>query len=102
MDFVLSEIKGSIEPVGIEVNSHDCTIICQFFETLNPHQQGETLRPLIQNMIKRSQMFAMKDKTVLVVGAGGFSKRFIWDGFKDYGIKVCHFDLRDLEKCYSL
>lgn len=88
IDYVLSEIDGIPEPVGIEVNSHDCTINCQLFENLNRNRQGEAVRPLIETMIKRSQMFVMKDKTVLVIGAGGFSKRFIWDAYSDYGIKV--------------
>ena len=83
-------VNGQMEPVGIEVNSHDCTINCQLFEFLNPHRQGEAVKPLVETMIRRSQLFAMQDKTVLVIGAGGFSKMFIWDSYKSFGINVSH------------
>jgi hypothetical protein len=31
IDFVIGDVDGKLEPVGIEVNSHDCTINCQLF-----------------------------------------------------------------------
>ncbi|VDH96479.1 carnosine synthase [Mytilus galloprovincialis] len=88
IDYVLGMVDGQLEAVGIEVNSHDCTINCQLFEFLNPHRQGEAVKPLVETMIRRSQLFAMQDKTVVVVGAGGFSKKFIWESFKSFGINV--------------
>ena len=88
IDYVLGEINGQLEAVGIEVKSHDCTINCQLYEFMNPDRQGESVRPLIQTMCRRSQLFSMQGQTVLVVDAGGYSKRFIWDSYKDYGIKV--------------
>ncbi|KAL4216930.1 Carnosine synthase 1 [Mactra antiquata] len=49
---------------------------------------GETVRPLIRNMIKRSQYYIMQEKRILVVGAGGVSKMKIWPDAREYGIKV--------------
>ncbi|XP_076088640.1 carnosine synthase 1-like [Mytilus galloprovincialis] len=95
IDYVLGMVNGQMEPVGIEVNSHDCTINCQLFEFLNPHRQGEAVKPLVETMIRRSQLFAMQDKTVLVIGAGGFSKMFIWDSYKSFGINVVLVDPDD-------
>ncbi|KAG7275746.1 hypothetical protein CRUP_009849 [Coryphaenoides rupestris] len=41
------------------------------------------LTPLI-----RSQCYLMRGKTVLVIGAGGHSKRFIWEAANHYQIKI--------------
>lgn len=72
------------------MNSHDCTIISQMFEFLNPHRQGEAVKPLVDTMIRRSQMFSMENRTVLIIGTGGFNKRFISDSYKSFGINVSH------------
>ena len=56
VDFVVTRVNGEITPVGIEVNSHDCTINCQIFEFSNAYlgyDQGEAVRPLVQTMVKR-------------------------------------------------
>jgi shikimate 5-dehydrogenase len=39
-------------------------------------------------MIARSQKFSMQGRTVLVIGAGGYSKCFIWDTYQTFGIQV--------------
>ena len=56
IDFIVARVDGEITPVGIEVNSHDCTINCQIYEFVNAYlgyDQGESVRPLVQTMIKR-------------------------------------------------
>ncbi|OWF52029.1 carnosine synthase 1-like [Mizuhopecten yessoensis] len=88
LDFVLGEKGGILTPIAIEVNSHDCTINCQLFESMNHETQGCSVGPLVENMAHRSQRHIMQGKTILVIGAGGFSKRFIWKAARDYGIKV--------------
>ncbi|CAC5390296.1 CRNS1 [Mytilus coruscus] len=67
IDYVLGMVNGQLEAVGIEVNSHDCTINCQLFEFFNPHRQREAVKPLVENMIRRSRLFEMQDQTVLVM-----------------------------------
>ena len=88
IDFVIGDVDGKLEPVGIEVNSHDCTINCQLFEFMNPHTQGNAVKPYVETMIARSQKFSMQGRTVLVIGAGGYSKCFIWDTYQTFGIQV--------------
>lgn len=48
--------------------------------------------PLIETMLRRSMIYMMEGKDILVIGAGGISKGFIWPAARDYGIKV----LRDM------
>ncbi|KAK3586596.1 hypothetical protein CHS0354_027737 [Potamilus streckersoni] len=88
IDFVITRRNGVLTPVGIEVNSHDCTINCQIFENLYPKMMGTSVGPLVETMITRSQKFFMVGKRVLVVGAGGYSKHFIWPAAQEVGIKV--------------
>lgn len=44
------------------------------------------LTPLI-----RSHCYLMQGKTVLVIGAGGYSKKFIWEAANHYQLKVSEF-----------
>jgi len=104
IDYILTEVEGSIIPIGIEVNSHDCTINCHIYEFMYPNTKGEAFQAFVQTMIARSQRFIMRGKRVLVIGAGGFSKSFIWPAAKDYGIDVVlvdnnpeHFAARHVE-----
>ena len=96
IDFILAEVDGKVTPVGIEVNSHDCTINCHVYEFMYPETIGDAFRPFIQNIIARSQRFVMRGKTILVIGAGGFSKKFVWQAAKDYGIEVGRFLFRSI------
>lgn len=88
IDYILSKRNGVYAPIGIEVNSHDCTINCQLYEFMNPDLAGLSVGPLIQTMCERSQRYAMSGKVVVVVGAGGSSKKFIWPAAKKENIRV--------------
>ncbi|XP_070174693.1 carnosine synthase 1-like [Littorina saxatilis] len=88
IDLILTEMKGDIVPVVIEVNAHDCLYHATVFETMQPHRQGQATRTFLHTMIDRSQTFLMAGKTVVVIGAGGYSKRNIWKDADQYGVKV--------------
>lgn len=49
---------------------------------------GQSVRPFVRNMIKRSQLYVMKGKQIVVIGGGGISKRNIWPDAAEYGLKV--------------
>ena len=118
IDFFLMEVNDTIRPVAIEVNGHDCTINCQIFDFLanlnfnaslsadpvstylstdlvpslsrynHGNVHGRSVRPYVRTMIARSQRFIIKGKTILVIGAGGYSKRNLWPSAAKCGIKV--------------
>ena len=46
------------------------------------------LGSLLHSPLARSQCYLMKGKTVLIIGAGGFSKKFVWEAASQYGLKV--------------
>lgn len=49
---------------------------------------GRSVRPFVRTMLFKSQLHVMRGKMILLVGAGGYSKRFIWPATQEYGIKV--------------
>ncbi|XP_069485063.1 carnosine synthase 1 isoform X2 [Ambystoma mexicanum] len=95
VDFMLTSVDQVITPVALGVNCHLCLETCGLFESMNrPHVSAassgseSTSSLLIQTMVKRSQYYIMEGKEVLVIGAGGISKKFIWESTRDHGIKV--------------
>nr|KAG5708551.1 hypothetical protein BaRGS_032972 [Batillaria attramentaria] len=88
IDYVFTKLKNVLTPVVIEVNAQDCLWSGSVFEYIHPKCRGQTARTWVQTMVARSQRFLMKDKTVLVVGAGGFSKRKLWKDAKELGVKI--------------
>lgn len=118
IDYFLTAKTGKLRPVAIEVNGHDCTINCQIYDFLanlyqatpinanpvssfllqekvptlarynNGPVRGRSVRPFVRTMVARSQGQVMRGKKVLVVGAGGYSKRNLWPGAAEAGIDV--------------
>ncbi|XP_064613939.1 carnosine synthase 1-like isoform X2 [Liolophura sinensis] len=88
IDYVLTRDSGMLSAVLVEVNSHDCTINNQIFEFVNPASSGEAVRLLVRTMLTRSLRYIMRGKIVLVIGAGGVSKHFVWEAANEYGIQV--------------
>ncbi|XP_036407075.1 carnosine synthase 1-like [Megalops cyprinoides] len=46
------------------------------------------LGSLLHSPLTRSQCYLMEGKTVLVIGAGGFSKKFVWEAARQYRLKI--------------
>eukprot|EP00756_Hemistasia_phaeocysticola_P017817 Hpha_TRINITY_DN15556_c1_g4::TRINITY_DN15556_c1_g4_i9::g.106927::m.106927/K14755/CRNS1, ATPGD1; carnosine synthase len=79
--------EGQLVPVVIEVNDHDCTSALQTWEA----QHGPTshsLDLLAERMLQRSYRYLLKDKTLVLIGGGGFSKRNTFDQLTQLGLKV--------------
>ncbi|KAK3584400.1 hypothetical protein CHS0354_010176 [Potamilus streckersoni] len=92
IEFVIIRRNGALTPVGIAVDSHKCIDECQMFENLYPKTKGMSVGLLVETMILRSQKCIMVGKRVLVIGAGGFSRQFIWTAAKEMGIQVVLLD----------
>ena len=75
-------------PVVIGTHSCQRAVTNVVAEFIDRDTAGDAFRLLVENMIARSQRSVMRGKTVLVFGAGGYSKKFIWHSAKDYGIEV--------------
>ena len=88
MDLVLTRHKDAIVPVVIEVNAHDCLYHVTVLEMMQARQRGVAVRTLVHTMLARSQRFLVAGRVVVVVGAGGFSKRHIWTAARQLGVKV--------------
>lgn len=73
------------------MNSQLCLETCSVFESMGRvvgAPAGEVARPLVETMLRRAQCHLMEGKHVLVIGAGGVSKKFVWEAARDYGLKV--------------
>ncbi|KAL0974050.1 hypothetical protein UPYG_G00214750 [Umbra pygmaea] len=57
-------------------------------DTSNSEIEGWNKGTLLLTPLTRSQCYLMQGKTVLVVGAGGHSKKFIWTAAKQYKLKI--------------
>ncbi|XP_014648645.1 PREDICTED: carnosine synthase 1 [Ceratotherium simum simum] len=44
--------------------------------------------PLVETMLRRSARCLMEGKQLLLIGAGGVSKKFVWEAARDYGLKL--------------
>lgn len=70
------------------MNNYDCIKHFDLNEFVDPDIAGFSLGPLVQTMCERSQKYVMSGKFVVVIGAGGISKRFIWPAAKKDNIQV--------------
>lgn len=95
MDFALTVAGGALTPVALELNGGLCLEACGVLEGLwaAPRaglaaEEAAAAAPLVETMLRRSARCLMEGKQLLVVGAGGFSKKFVWEAARDYGLKV--------------
>ena len=80
-----------LQLVALEMNSQLCLETCSVFESMGRvvgAHVGEVACPLVETMLRRTQCHLMEGKHVLVIGAGGVSKKFVWEAARDYGLKV--------------
>nr|XP_034981652.1 carnosine synthase 1 [Zootoca vivipara]XP_034981663.1 carnosine synthase 1 [Zootoca vivipara] len=91
VDFLLSSEDQVLQLVALEMNSQLCLETCSVFESMGRvvgAPAGEAARPLVETMMRRTQCHLMEGKHVLVIGAGGVSKKFVWEAARDYGLKI--------------
>lgn len=94
MDFALTVVGRELTPVALELNGGLCLEACGALEglwaapRLGPAVEEAAAAPLVETMLRRSARCLMEGKQLLVVGAGGVSKKFVWEAARDYGLKV--------------
>lgn len=94
VDFALTVAGGALTPVLLKLNGGRCLEACGALEglwaapRLGPAAEEPAAAPLVETMLRRSARCLMEGKQLLLVGAGGVSKKFVWEAARDYGLKV--------------
>lgn len=94
VDFALTVQGRTLTPVALELNSGPCLEACGALEGLwaaqRPRSAAEeaAAAPLVETMLRRSAHYLMEGKQLLLIGAGGVSKKFVWEAARHYGLKV--------------
>ncbi|KAM9148562.1 carnosine synthase 1 [Pangshura tecta] len=91
VDFLLTSSEQVLQLMALEMNSQLCLETCALFESMGQAvgmPAGKSSRPLVETMLRRTQCHLMEGKHVLVIGAGGVSKKFVWEAARAYGLKI--------------
>ncbi|XP_059005124.1 carnosine synthase 1 isoform X1 [Mustela lutreola] len=94
VDFALTVRGRTLTPVALELNSGPCLEACGALEglwaALRPRSAAEeaAAAPLVETMLRRSAHYLMEGKQLLLIGAGGVSKKFVWEAARHYGLKL--------------
>ncbi|XP_062460811.1 carnosine synthase 1 [Pezoporus occidentalis] len=91
VDFLLACVDDALELVALSTNSQRCLETCLLAEAMGravgqPH--GDTARLLAEAMLHRAQRRLVEGKDILLIGAGGVSKSFVWDAARHYGLRI--------------
>ncbi|XP_037373366.1 carnosine synthase 1 [Talpa occidentalis] len=93
VDFALTAAGRSLVPVALGLNCGLCLEVCGALEGLwaaprrGPAEEAAAA-PLVETMLRRSARRLMEGKRLLLVGAGGVSKKFVWEAARDYGLQL--------------
>ncbi|XP_012876482.1 PREDICTED: carnosine synthase 1 [Dipodomys ordii] len=94
VDFALTVVGRELTPVLLKLNCGLCLEACGALEGLwaapRPGRAAEeaAAAPLVETMLRRSAHCLMEGKQLLVIGAGGTSKKFVWEAARHYGLKL--------------
>uniref|UniRef100_W5LX94 ATP-grasp domain-containing protein n=1 Tax=Lepisosteus oculatus TaxID=7918 RepID=W5LX94_LEPOC len=94
VDMLLCLSNGSAEltPVVLGLHSWQCLQSCALGTAAmtGKEERGEAESPgsLLHTPLTRSQRHLLRGKSVLVIGAGRISKKFVWESARDYGLKI--------------
>nr|XP_020022708.1 carnosine synthase 1 isoform X3 [Castor canadensis] len=94
VDFALTVVGRALTPVALKLNCGLCLEACGALEglwaapRLGPAAEETAAALLVETMLRRSAHCLMEGKQLLVIGAGGVSKKFVWEAARDYGLKL--------------
>ncbi|NWI58950.1 CRNS1 synthase, partial [Calyptomena viridis] len=91
MDFLLACVDDALELVALATNSQRCLETCVLSEAMGRavgEAPGDLPQLLAEAMLHRAQCHLVEGKDILLIGAGGVSKSFVWEAARDYGLKV--------------
>lgn len=91
MDFLLACVDDALELVALATNSQRCLETCALAEAMASgvgEPRGDLARLLAESLLHRAQRHLVEGKDILLIGAGGVSKSFVWEAARDYGLRV--------------
>ncbi|XP_064019486.1 carnosine synthase 1 isoform X2 [Pogoniulus pusillus] len=91
VDFLLACVDDALELVALSTNSQRCLETCLLAHGMG-HAMGEPPsdmpRLVAELLLHWAQCHLVEGKDILLIGAGGVSKSFVWDAARDYGLKI--------------
>ncbi|NXY00343.1 CRNS1 synthase, partial [Centropus bengalensis] len=91
VDFLLTSVDDTLELVALATNSHRCLDTCLLAESMGRavgQPQGDVPRVVAEALLHQAQRHLVEGKDILLIGAGGISKGFVWEAARDYGLRV--------------
>ncbi|KAM4846201.1 LOW QUALITY PROTEIN: carnosine synthase 1 [Thomomys bottae] len=98
VDLALTVVGRQLTPVVLKLNCGLCLEACGVLEGLwaaprparaaAAEAEAAAAAPLVETMLRRSAHCLMEGKQLLVIGAGGTSKKFVWEAARHYGLKL--------------
>ncbi|NXA29030.1 CRNS1 synthase, partial [Ibidorhyncha struthersii] len=91
VDFLLACVDDALELVALSTNSQRCLETCLLLEAMGcavGEPPGDVPRLLAEALLHRAQCHLVEGKDILLIGAGGVSKSFVWEAARDYGLRV--------------
>ncbi|NXS91251.1 CRNS1 synthase, partial [Jacana jacana] len=91
VDFLLACVDDALELVALSTNSQRCLETCLLADAMGravgePH--GDLPRLLAEALLHRAQCHLVEGKDILLIGAGGVSKSFVWEAARNYGLRI--------------
>ncbi|XP_068254304.1 carnosine synthase 1 [Nyctibius grandis] len=91
VDFLLACVDDTLELVALSANSQRCLETCVLAEAMGRavgEPPGDLPQLLAEALLHRAQCHLVEGKDILLIGAGGISKSFVWEAARDYGLKI--------------
>ncbi|KAF1584944.1 Carnosine synthase 1, partial [Eudyptes moseleyi] len=91
VDFLLACVDDALELVALSTNSQRCLETCLLAEAMGRavgEPPGDLPRLLAEALLHRAQCHLVEGKDILLIGAGGVSKSFVWEAARDYGLRI--------------
>ncbi|KAF1411863.1 Carnosine synthase 1, partial [Spheniscus humboldti] len=91
VDFLLACVDDALELAALSTNSQRCLETCLLAEAMGRavgEPPGDLPRLLAEALLHRAQCHLVEGKDILLIGAGGVSKSFVWEAARDYGLRI--------------
>ncbi|NWH79497.1 CRNS1 synthase, partial [Piaya cayana] len=91
VDFLLACVDDTLELVALSANGQRCLEMCLLAEDMGRavgQPPGDLPVLLAEALLHQAQRHLVEGKDILLIGAGGISKGFVWEAARDYGLRI--------------